>query len=80
MESCTATVSPEEFRTVFQLSQAPEDIQTAWISSLSANPEVIDANELKNLSNTKYLSDKKRSERGPRALETDCASPEERKA
>lgn len=37
MDSCTAMVSPEEF----QLGQAPEDVQTAWISSLSSNPEEI---------------------------------------
>ena len=41
MDSCTAMVSPEEFQAVFQLGQAPEDVQTAWISSLSSNPEVI---------------------------------------
>ena len=29
MESCTATVSPEEFRAVFQLGQAQKHIQTA---------------------------------------------------
>ena len=56
MESCTATVSPEEFQAVFQLSQSPADIQTAWISSLFADPEVIDAFELKDLPSIEVLS------------------------
>ena len=54
MKSCTATVSPEEFLAVIQLGQASEDIQTAWISYLSA--EVIDAFEVKDLPSIEVFS------------------------
>lgn len=56
MESCTERVSPEEFQAVFQLGQAPEDVQTAWIASLSASPEVINAFEMKDLPSIEVLS------------------------
>ena len=59
MESCTATVSPEEFQAVFQLGKATEDVQTAWISSLSSNPEVIDVLKPTDTPNIKILGKSK---------------------
>ena len=56
MESFTDRVSPEEFQAVFQLGQAPEDVQNALIASVSANPEVIDAFEMKDLPSIEVLS------------------------
>ena len=81
MEASTERVSPEEFQAVFQLGQAPEDVQTAWVSSLSANPEVIDVLEIKDMPSIEVLNKsqiRKKTERGLRVREPDSSPTEGR--